>query len=157
MSYQTVADGLLALLREKADASTFVTETNSSAKSDWGLLDRAGSLKIIMTPGAAPRSTDGESLSGQYVMDWNIDLRVIAAIRDTPSEVHDVLITAADAIITTIDKWPFLNGTSGVELAFHQGWQEPADMFDAAGNGPHAIQTIIPVIVREQMTFTEQE
>ncbi len=157
MSYQTMADALLTMLRAKATASTYVTSANSSAKSDWGLIDREGPLKIIITPGEAPRSTEGESLSGQYVMDWNMDVHVVADVKGRPIDTHDALVTAANAIITTLDLWPFLNGTAGVELAFHQGWQAPVDLFDAAGNGPHVTDVIIPVIVREQTTFTELE
>lgn len=159
MSYKTMATALHTLLKEKTPASTYVKAANSSDKSDWGLLNKGENVVVIFEPGAAPRSpgTDSDAFGDYYTMDWNVQVHVIAKITTRMPTLHDSLVDTANAIIETIDAWKFLNATENCEIAFHQGWTEPAPIFDAAGNGPHGVGIIIPVTIREQILTAAQE
>ena len=159
MSYKSSATALLDMLRAKTPASAFVTAANSSDKSDWGLLDVGQNVVVVMEPGAAPRtpSTDTDAFGDYYQMDWIVNVHVIAKIEQRMPALHDALVDTANAIIDTLDRWPYLNGAANIEIAVHNGWQEPAPTFDVAGNGPHGVGTIVQVTITEQILNVAQE
>ena len=159
MSYKSSATALLDMLLAKTPASDFVKTANSSDKSDWGLLDRGQNVVVVFEPGAAPRvpGADTDAFGDYYQMDWIVNVHVIAKIKQRMPALHDALVDTANAIIDTIDRFPFLNAATNIEIAFHGGWEEPAPTYDAAGNGPHGVGTVVPVTIREQILNVAQE
>ena len=159
MSYKSSATALLDMLKAKTPASDFVKTANSSDKSDYGLIDVGQSVVVIFEPGAAPRNpgTDTDAFGDYYQMNWVVNILIIAKIEQRMPELHDALVDTANAIIDTLDRWPYLNGATNIEIAVHNGWEEPAPVFDAAGNGPHGVGIVVPVTITEQILNVAQE
>jgi len=152
-----MADGLKALLINKAPGSTYIKAANISSKSNWDLLNEGQNPLVIITPGAAPRDESEGALTDYYAMDWHMDVHCISRYIGPMPNVHDLLINVADAVQQTVDQWPGLNGVAGVEKAVHMGWIAPNELFPLSGGGPHAIEMIVPVVVTAGVTYTAQE
>ena len=153
--YQTMADALIALLQAKTPASTSVKTTNSSANSDYRVMEAPeNGISVVAVPG--PFTRERLEFGGGKGTDWTIDLQVLAQYLDDET-THDLLMGRSQDIIDTVDAWPKLNGTSGVYLAEVTGGLEPVPLYAINGEGPHWMMRQVRVSVQEDITVAENE
>jgi hypothetical protein len=119
LSYTSVESALLTVLRIHADW----TSTNTSA-GDFRILGKGLTKGLILTQGriasreviAAPRRVSTS---------WWVDINIFIPFKDEVSTVMSDLKTQRSNVIDHLDKYPSLNGGTGVIHAFVVSGGEP--------------------------------
>lgn len=150
-----MATALLALLKAKTPASNRVQAANSSDKSDYRVLDGPiNGMCFVLTEGEFSR--ERTEFGGGRSTSWIIECQIFALFSGD-TETHDLVVGASQDIISTVDAWPKLNGTSGVFETDVDGGDKPQQLFERGGAGPHWLMRTIRVLVIEDIEVSVQE
>jgi len=117
MSYVTAENALITILTGLAGFST----ANVKA-GDYRCLKAGITKAIVLQPGPFTHN----SQANQYLRtQWTINIELYIPFGGEMSTVASNIRTVRQAVIDHIDKYPTLNGASGVVLALLQGAGEP--------------------------------
>lgn len=121
MSYNTVEAALLAVIQ--LIAGSVYTASNSS-QGDYRILASGKDRLVVLQPGlilarevsAAPR----------YIRTrWRVKIELYIPFAGELSTIASNIRSIRQQLIDQVDKYPTLNGTSGIVLAFITGGGEP--------------------------------
>lgn len=149
-----MANGVLSTLRDKSPASTYVKTGNSNALSDYQVLMSGTSLAFIIVPFSVTRTRVG--FGGERENEWQVDVQIFAKYLGD-KDTHTALTNGMQAVLDTIDAWPKLVATSGVQIAEVISVSPPEPLYDIDGSGPHFIMRDVRISVIECISVSEQE
>ena len=153
--YMGHIDALLSLLRTKTPASARVTSANSNARGDWRYMNAGLPQSFVLNP--APAERRRITFGGGKEAMWDIEIN-IAARYTSDRDVHDVLIQATQDIIDTVDAWPQMVGTDGVNLPIEiVSGEEPSPLFGQDGSGPYFFNRSLVCRIFEDVAVSENE
>ncbi len=118
MSYDSVETGLLDVIILHSDYSS-----DNATKGDYRILGAGVVKAVVLTPGTFSRSVT--AAPRRMGTTWAINLELFIPFRRELSLIATELRTFRQDLIDQIDKYPKLNGTSGVIDAIVEGGSEP--------------------------------
>lgn len=122
MSYATVEAAVEAVVIKIAGYSA----ANVTA-GDHRML-AAGQTKAVVIERSGPSSRAPLNLDGTSVEQiWAVKVDIFTAFSDEIDTLKDGEVTAMQEVLDNFDKWPFLDGTSGVLSAFVTSIEEPEE------------------------------
>ena len=148
MSYDSVEAGLLAVVRVLANYDT----TNSS-QGDHRILAQGVTRAVVLNPGSIPER-DIIAAPRRVSTVWEILINLMIPFKGEISTARSNIRTYRQELIDHLDKYPTLNGVSGVVHAFVAGGREPEQWQGESRSW--WIQTLV-MRVQENTTITIAE
>ena len=152
MSYSTCESALITLLKTVSGfTGTGLSENVKSG--DYRVLGRKDKA-IICTQGAdGPHQHNGVDVM-RYL--WMIDAEVHIKFNRDISTIASDIRTVMDNIYAMLQKYPTLNGASGVTLAFAQS-ADPPELAESGSGARRFWTRKLHIVVREEVTLTGGE
>lgn len=119
MSYNTVESGLLTVIQVLSNY-----DGNNSSRGDYRILGKGNSRNVILNPGSIP-SREIIAAPRRVGTIWEIIIELHIPFSGEISTVRNNLRTDRQELLDHIDKYPTLNGVSGVTHAFITSGREP--------------------------------
>ncbi len=119
MSYATVEAALLTVLRLHANF-----DSNNSAQGDYRQLARGGTRFVVLMPGSVPNR---EVIAAPRRMGtlWEIQIQLFVLFTGEANTSSSTLIADRQSIMDHLDKYPTINGLTGVTSAMVASVREP--------------------------------
>ena len=145
MSYDTVEEGLLTIVRK----ATGFTVANTS-RGDFRILSEPLDRFLILTPG--PIRSRRLLAAPRYIETiWVVNMELFIPYMDDLSEVWASLRVFRQNVLDTVDAYPKLNSTEGVNNAFIEGALTPEIR---RGSGRRWWHQILQMIIEERVIIT---
>lgn len=152
MSYASVESAIQTLLQAMSEFSNAEV-----TRGDYRQLDIAGADDVaVLTPGAFQQDGVGEAGARKSVRIWNVLIDQFRKYVDDGTTWTNFEATR-DAIIVQLEKYPTLNGESGITLVAIDAGADPSLVYDREGNGPYFIVQEIRVAVTERVDLSGGE
>lgn len=119
MSYTTVEDAALAVVRKATDYTTANTATGVPRVLQAGI-----TKGVILTPG--PFRRELYTLT-QVRNIWTVNVELYIPYTDSMDTLAANVRTERQSLIDVFDKWPLLDGTAGVDFAFVESAGPPEE------------------------------
>ena len=148
MSYATVEADLLTVLRLHANY-----DGNNTAQGDYRQLARGGPRFVTLFPGAIP-NRELIATPRRMGTTWEIQIQLFVPFTGEANTSNSTLITDRQDIIDHLDKYPTLNGSTGVVSALVTSAREPEPW---RGESRNYWKTDIMYRVAERVTVTIAE
>ncbi len=118
MSYETVEDGLLKVIRKAAG----FTANNTSA-GDYRILAKGRTKAVVLQPG--PFRREVSSAPRRMAWTWTVNMELFVPFREELSVVSKDLRIFRQELMDAIDPWPHLDDTLGVIDTLVESGSEP--------------------------------
>ena len=118
MSYETVEEGLLKVIRKSAG----FTANNTSA-GDYRILARGRTKAVVLQPGPFRREVSAAPRRMAWI--WTVNMELFVPFRDELSVVSKDLRIFRQDLMDAIDPWPHLDDTLGVIDTLVESGSEP--------------------------------
>ncbi len=148
MSYKVVEDGLLTIIRLLANY-----DDNNSSNGDFRALGAGKQRVVVLQPGAI-RDRSVVAAPRRIRTLWMINLNLFVSFQGEISTVAEAIRVDRQELIDQIDKYPTLNGTAGVVIAFVEGGGEPDHW---VGENRSWWRQVLSISVEERATVTIAE
>ena len=119
MSYDTVESGLLTLIRVLSNY-----DTTNSDRGDYRVLMCGVPRAIVVNPGSIA-NREVVALPRRIQTEWEIIIELFIPFAGEISTASAAIRADRQEILDHLDKYPTLNGVSGVVSAFVRGGGEP--------------------------------
>lgn len=148
MSYATVEAALLTVLRLHADY-----DANNSLQGDYRQLAKGGARFVVLMPGSVP-NREVIAAPRRIGTLWEIQIQLFILFTGETSTSSSTLVTNRQSIMDHLDKYPTLNGETGVVSAMVSSAREPVPW---GGESRNYWKTDIMYRVAEHVTVTIAE
>lgn len=149
MAYEAIEarwQTILQLLTSSFAAAGQVT------RGDWSVLDRGYDAIAVLYPGPFEERNYGAGNRVDVI--WTTNLQLFQRTTSTNDAAVASFITLRDAVRDHVQKYPKLNGLSGVVAVLGVNATEPVWLYDDNGGGPYFIMCTLDLRVQEENTQT---
>ncbi len=145
MSYATVQAGYAAVIRKISGY-----DTANVLEGDFRVMGHGKTSMVVLSPG--PFRQAEATIRNAHLMTWQTFIALYVLYKGEPNTTLAALITERQKIIDEINKWPFLDGVSGVmySLVLDGGEVEKDE-------GSQFYRQVMIGETREMLTFTRSE
>tara|TARA_R110000824_G_scaffold11293_6_gene49355 strand:- start:3678 stop:4124 length:447 start_codon:yes stop_codon:yes gene_type:complete len=119
MSYDTVESGLLTLVRVLSNY-----DTTNSDRGDYRVLGTGVTRAVVLNPGSIS-NREVVALPRRVQTEWEIIIELFVPFSGEISIASAAIRTDRQELLDHLDKYPTLNGVSGVVHAFVRGGSDP--------------------------------
>jgi len=152
VSYITIEDGLSALINGLSNYNNSGTSQNLS-QGDYRILGRGLSRAVILQPGSIREREVAQSPRRMRTV-WDIYVELYIPFTGEMSTIATALRTDRQELLDHLDKYPTLNGITGVIHAMIVRGDEPRVWVGESGNW---WRQVLNMSVEERVTVTIAE
>ncbi len=153
MSYSSVEAAVLTLLQ--ALTGTFAATTDVT-RGDYRILDSGADAVAILVPGAFEQDGIGEGGARKSVRDWNVLIDLFRKYVDDGTTWTN-FETDRDAVMGQLEKYPTLDGESGVVNVIISADADPGEVFDEDDQGPFFVWQRLRIRITERADLSGGE
>ncbi len=153
MSYSSVEAAVLTLLQ--ALTGTFAATTDVT-RGDYRILDSGADTNAVLIPGSFEQDGIAEGGARKSVRDWNVLIDLFRQYADDGTTWTN-FETDRDAVMAQLEKYPTLNGESGVVNVVISADADPGEVFDEDDAGPFFVWQRLRIRITERADLSGGE
>ena len=153
MSYSSVEAALQTILQGLT--GTFA-DTAQVTLGNYDVLDSGVAASAVLVPGAFEQDGQGEGGARKSVRAWNVLIDLFRKYVDEGT-TYTSFTTDRDAVIAEIEKYPTLNGETGIVNVIVRSDGDPGEVFDEDDAGPFFVWQRLRVAVTERADLSGGE
>lgn len=148
MSYSTIEAAVQTILQGLSQYSD-----SDVTRGDYRVLDQIQTDCAVLTPGSFG---EPQRISQASYRAWDVLVDIFYIFRDDGSSWEN-FCTSRDNVVDELEKYPTLDGTSGITAVEVSATSDPLEVFDADGRGPFYLTQQLRVAVLERSDTTGGE